>query len=63
MPGLGVRLTGSQLFPRLPEKKRVCLVWKKGRATRGESQEAVGMRREKIRQAKVQSLNTARLLG
>jgi len=48
MPGLGVRLTGSQLFPRLPEKKRVCLVWKKGRATRGEYKADVRMCSEKF---------------
>ena len=45
---------------RLQEKKRIYLLWKKGRATRKEYKEVVKMCREKIRKAKAQlELNLA----
>ena len=48
-----------ELFLRLQEKKRIHLLWKKGRATQKEYKE-VKMCREKIRQAKAQlELNLA----
>ena len=48
-----------ELFLRLQEKKRIYLLWKKGRATRKEYKE-VKMCREKIRKAKAQlELNLA----
>ena len=45
---------------RLQEKKRIYLLWKKGRATQKEYKEVVKMCREKIRKAKAQlKLNLA----
>ena len=50
----------SELFLRLQEKKRIYLLWKKGRATWKEYREVVKMCREKIRKAKAQlELNLA----
>ena len=43
-----------ELLLRLQEKKRVYLLWKKGRATQKEYKEVVKMCREKIRKAKAQ---------
>ena len=43
-----------ELFLRLQEKKRIYLLWKKGRATQKEYKEVVKMCREKIRKAKAQ---------
>jgi len=43
-----------ELFLRVQEKQRVCLLWKRGRATQGEYKEVVRMCREKIRKAKAQ---------
>ena len=40
-----------ELFLRLQEKKRIHLLWKKGRATQKEYKEVVKMCREKIRKA------------
>src|SRR5699024_8753945 len=49
-----------ELFLRLQEKKRIYLLWKKGRANRKEYKEVVKMCREKIRKAKAQlELNLA----
>ena len=49
-----------ELFLRLQEKKRIYLLWKKGRATQKEYKEVVKMCREKIRKAKAQlELNLA----
>ena len=49
-----------ELFLRLWEKKRIYLLWKKGRATQKEYREVVKMCREKIRKAKAQlELNLA----
>uniref|UniRef100_A0A8C3LJD3 Reverse transcriptase domain-containing protein n=1 Tax=Chrysolophus pictus TaxID=9089 RepID=A0A8C3LJD3_CHRPC len=49
-----------ELFLRLREKKRIYLLWKKGRATQKEYREVVKMCREKIRKAKAQlELNLA----
>ena len=49
-----------ELFLRLQEKKRIYLLWKKGRATWKEYKEVVKMCREKIRKAKAQlELNLA----
>ena len=42
-----------ELFLRLQEKKRIYLLWKKGRATQKEYKEVVKVCREKIRKAKV----------
>ena len=58
----GIRLAwmNRELFLRLQEKKRIYLLWKKGRATRKEYKEVVKMCREKIRKAKAQlELNLA----
>ena len=43
-----------ELFLRLQEKKRIYLLWKKGRATQKEYIEVVKTYREKIRKAKAQ---------
>ena len=49
-----------ELFLRLQEKKRIYLLWKKGRATWKEYKELVKMCREKIKKAKAQlELNLA----
>ena len=49
-----------ELFLRLQEKKRIYLLWKKGRATQKEYKDIVKMFREKTRKAKAQlELNLA----
>lgn len=49
-----------EIFLRLQEKKRIYLLWKKGRATQKEYKEVVKICREKIRQAKARlELNLA----
>ena len=49
-----------ELFLRLQEKKRICLLWKKRQATQGEYKELIRMCRKRIRKAKAQlELNLA----
>ena len=49
-----------EVFLRLQEKKRIYLLWRKGRATWGKNEEFVRMCRENIRKAEAQpELNLA----
>ena len=60
MSQCGRQVWTRELFLRLQEKKRIYLLWKRGRTTQGEYKEVVSVCREKIRKAKAQfELNLA----